>query len=95
MWMFVDNPAGALIIWLARHGGKRVRQYPLVMMNMKIGEEIITSAQIADTMTHTTLTKLPIEEAGEEIIHLKKDIEGGSEHPVPSSLSQTVSSTLR
>lgn len=51
-WMFIDNPAGASIIWLARHDGKLVGQYPLVRMNMKIGEEIIMGAQIADTMTH-------------------------------------------
>lgn len=51
-WMFADNPTGASILWLAEHDGKLVGQYPLVMGNMKVGEEIVMGAQIADTMTH-------------------------------------------
>lgn len=51
-WMFVDNPAGNSIIWLAEHNGKLVGQYPLVMEDMKIGREIAKGSQIADTMTH-------------------------------------------
>lgn len=51
-WMYIDNPAGASIIWLAWHDGVLVGQYPLVMETIKIGEEIVMGAQIADTMTH-------------------------------------------
>ena len=51
-WMYINNPAGASIIWLAQYNGVLVGQYPLVMENMKIGEKIVMGAQIADTMTH-------------------------------------------
>lgn len=51
-WMFVNNPAGGSIIWLAEHNDKLVGEYPLVLVDMKIGGKVAKAAQIADTMTH-------------------------------------------
>ena len=51
-WMHIDNPAGVSRIWLAEIDGKLVGQYPLILEDMKIGDEIIKGAQIVDTMTH-------------------------------------------
>lgn len=51
-WMFADNPAGSSIIWLAEHDGKIIGEYPLVMADMKIGDKIVKTGQIADTMTN-------------------------------------------
>lgn len=51
-WMYINNPAGVSITWLAQYNDMLVGQYPLVMENMKIGEKIVMGAQIADTMTH-------------------------------------------
>lgn len=52
MWMFSNNPAGNSIIWLAEHNGKLVGSYPLIMLDMKIGNLQGKGGQIADTMTH-------------------------------------------
>jgi predicted N-acetyltransferase YhbS len=51
-WMHLDNPAGISRIWLAEDGSKIVSQYPVILEDMKIGEEIIKGAQLIDTMTH-------------------------------------------
>ena len=51
-WMHIGNPAGASMMWLAEHDGKLTGQYPLILEDMKVGEEIIKSAQIVDTMVH-------------------------------------------
>lgn len=51
-WMFINNPAGSSIIWLAEHNGKLVGEYPLVMADMKVGDRLAKAGQIADTMTH-------------------------------------------
>lgn len=50
-WMFINNPAGGSIIWLAEHNCKLIGEYPLIMINMKVGEKLIKAGQIADTMT--------------------------------------------
>ena len=51
-WMHINNPAGISRIWLAEDGSKIVSQYPVILEDMKIGEEIIKAAQLIDTMTH-------------------------------------------
>jgi GNAT superfamily N-acetyltransferase len=51
-WLFVNNPAGNSIIWLAEHNHKIVGEYPLVMIDMKVGNRLAKAGQIADTMTH-------------------------------------------
>jgi len=51
-WMFVNNPAGSSIIRLAEHKGKPVAEYPLVMVDMKVGRRLAKAGQLADTMTH-------------------------------------------
>jgi GNAT superfamily N-acetyltransferase len=51
-WMHIDNPAGISRIWLAEHDSKLVGQYPVIMENMKVKDEIIKAAQLVDTMTH-------------------------------------------
>ena len=51
-WLFVDNPTGASIIWLAERDGKPVGQYPVIMENIKVRDKIIKGAQLIDTMTH-------------------------------------------
>ena len=51
-WMHFDNPAGVSRTWLAEDGSKIVSQYPVILEDMKIGEEIIKGAQLVDTMTH-------------------------------------------
>lgn len=51
-WMYACNPSGKPIIWLAEKKGKLVGVYPLVMVDMKIGESLGKAGQIVDTMTH-------------------------------------------
>lgn len=77
-WMFIDNPAGTSIIWLAWHDDKLVGQYPLVKESMKIGDKIVKAVQIADTMTHPEYRRQGIAVAlGEKALsQLRK--EGGS-----------------
>ena len=78
-WMYIENPAGDSRIWIADHDGKIVGQYPLVLVNMKIGEEIIKGSQNIDLMTHPdyqrqgmffTLEKKALSEAGKEGINI-------------------------
>ena len=78
-WKYQDNPAGASRIWVADHDGKIVGQYPLIIINMKIGEEIIKGSQNVDLMTHLdyrrqgmffTLAKKALNEAGKEGINI-------------------------
>lgn len=78
-WMFRDNPAGASWIWLAEHNGKIVGQYPLILMNLKIGKEIMRVSQNIDVMTHpdyqhqgifSALERLSLQSAGREGVHI-------------------------
>lgn len=73
-WMFTDNPAGSSIIWLAEHDGKIIGEYPLVMIDMKIGDKIVKAGQIADTMTHPEYRRRGIAFAlgREALTHLKR-----------------------
>ena len=78
-WMYIENPAGDSRIWVADHDGQIVGQYPLILVNMKIGEEIIKGSQNIDLMTHPdyqrqgmffTLEKKALSEAGKEGINI-------------------------
>ena len=50
--MYQENPAGAGKIWLAEHESRIVAQRPLILMNLKIDNEIIRIGQTIDLMTH-------------------------------------------
>lgn len=78
-WMYTQNPADDSRIWVADHDGNIVGQYPLIIVNMKIGEEIIKGSQNIDLMTHPdyqrqgmffTLEKKALSEAGKERINI-------------------------
>jgi GNAT superfamily N-acetyltransferase len=78
-WMYTENPVGVSRILVADHDGKIVGQYPLILVNMKIGEEIIKGSQNIDLMTHPdyqhqgiffTLEKRALSEAGKEGINI-------------------------
>ena len=74
------NPAGVSRIWLAEQDGKLVGQYPLILEDMKIGEEIIKGAQLIDTMTHPQYRHQGIFSAlGKKALN---EIENGETHPV-------------
>lgn len=51
-WKYRDNPAGSSQIWLAEDEARIVGQYPLIFMNMKIGNHILKVFQNVDLMTH-------------------------------------------
>jgi len=51
-WMYKHNPTGAGRIWLAEHNDKIVGQYPLILMNLKVGDDIVQVSQNVDVMTH-------------------------------------------
>lgn len=59
-WMFINNPAGTSIMWLAEHNDKLIGEYPLVMVDMKVGNKLAKAGQIADTMTHPQYRRLGI-----------------------------------
>ena len=78
-WMYTENPAGDSRIWIADHDGKIVGQYPLILVNMKFGKQIITASQNIDLMTHpdyrhqgifSTLEQKALNEAGKEGISI-------------------------
>jgi len=78
-WMYTENPAGVSRIWVADHDGKIVGQYPLILVKMKIGREIITTSQNIDLMTHpdyrhqgmfSTLEKKALRETEKEGINI-------------------------
>jgi len=78
-WMYKDNPAGPGRIWLAEHGSKIVGQYPLIFMNLKIGEEIVKASQNIDLMTHpdyqhqgifSTLERTALDRTKEDGVHI-------------------------
>ena len=90
-WMQIDNPAGISRIWLAEHDGKLVGQYPLILEDMKVGDEIIKGAQIVDTMTHPyyrrqgiayTIGKKALSELEKEKIHLVYGFPNQSAYPL-------------
>ena len=51
-WMYTCNPAGKPIIWLAEQNGRLVGEYPLIMVDIKVGDRLVKAGQIVDTMTH-------------------------------------------
>jgi len=51
-WMYNDNPAGPGLIFVAEDSGTIVGQYPLIFMQMKVGDEIMRVAQNINLMTH-------------------------------------------
>jgi len=78
-WMYRDNPSGKGSIWLAEHDGKIVGQYPLIFIQMKVGNEIIKVCENIDLMTHpdyrhqgmfAALERHALDEMGKQGIHI-------------------------
>ncbi len=51
-WLYRNNPAGTGQVWVADHRGKLVGQYPIIFMQMKVGNELLKASQNIDLMTH-------------------------------------------
>lgn len=51
-WMYKHNPAGMSKIWVAEHDSKIVGQYPLILVNLKVGDDVVKASQNIDLMTH-------------------------------------------
>jgi len=78
-WMYKENPAGNSRIWLAEHDGRIVGQYPLIPMDMKVGNEIMRASQNVGLMTHpdyqhqgifSALERVALDSAGREGVHI-------------------------
>ncbi len=51
-WLYLENPAGAGRIWLAKHEGRVVSYFGLIPTWIKVGDRTILGAQAVDAMTH-------------------------------------------
>lgn len=51
-WMFLSNPSGPSVFWVAEHDGKIISEFPLIMMDISANHKRIKAAQLADTMAH-------------------------------------------
>jgi GNAT superfamily N-acetyltransferase len=51
-WMYMDNPAGKAIIWLAVDKGNVVGHYGSIPIRVKIGEQIVLCGMSVDSMIH-------------------------------------------
>lgn len=51
-WMYRENPVSPAQIWLAERQGKIIGQYPLIFMNLKVGDHPARISQNIDVMTH-------------------------------------------
>ena len=51
-WMYMDNPAGDLRIWVADHDGKIVGSRSTILVKMKIVGETVMASQNTGLMTH-------------------------------------------
>lgn len=51
-WLFTSNLTDTPIIWLAEYKGDLIAEYPLLIMDMKVGNRLVKAGQIVDTMTH-------------------------------------------
>ncbi|MFC1937655.1 GNAT family N-acetyltransferase [Chloroflexota bacterium] len=72
--VYMENPAGSSIIWLAEADGKLVGQYPLVLMDMKIGDTMVKAGEVVDTMTHPDYRRQGIASAlGKEALSQLKE----------------------
>jgi len=78
-WMYKENPAGNIKIWLAKHDGKIVGQSAVVPAMMKVCTEVVTAFQAIDTMTHPeyrrqgiyeTLATTSYDQVAKEGIHI-------------------------
>ena len=89
-WQYKEIPFGSAKIWLADHDGKIVGQYPLIPLQFKARDKLLTAYLSLDVMTHpeyryqgmfSLLERHALKEAEKEGIHITIGFPNDASYP--------------